>query len=213
MQEAQGESAKLEMGVLEARQEVGKQGALVRQQQAALRKQEQQLGEERAARQRQSDELRALHGHVEHLQNQARLMHGLGSQPARGAEQHTRNSLALASERDALLCLAAGLKAMGSHLGCKATVVTPSCVGMHPPNKTLLQVHIGEQRLQDCERLLQQAHSAAQALAADKGDLHSQLASLEQELQEKAALGDHCAELEAQVSTQIFCQALSWSGK
>ena len=78
MQDAQGESAKLEMGVLEARQQVGKQGALVRQQQAALRKQEQQLGEERAARQRQSDELRALHGHVEHLQNQARLTQATG---------------------------------------------------------------------------------------------------------------------------------------
>ena len=82
MQDTQGESAKLEMGVLEARQQVGKQGAVVRQQQAALRKQEQQLGEERAARQRQSDELRALHGHVEHLQNQARLAQATGSQSA-----------------------------------------------------------------------------------------------------------------------------------
>lgn len=71
-QGAQGESAKLEMGVLEARQQVGKQGALIRQQQAALRKQEAQLGEERQARQHQSEELRALHAHVEHLQNQAR---------------------------------------------------------------------------------------------------------------------------------------------
>ena len=74
-QGAQGESAKLEMGVLEVRQQVGKQGALIRQQQAALRKQEAQLGEERQARQRQSDELRALHAHVEHLQNQARACH------------------------------------------------------------------------------------------------------------------------------------------
>ena len=59
------------MGVLEARQQVGKQGALIRQQQAALRRQEAQLAEERQARARQSDELRALHAHVEHLQNQA----------------------------------------------------------------------------------------------------------------------------------------------
>ena len=70
-QDTQAESAKLEMGMLEARQQVGKQGALIRQQQAALRKQEAQLGEERGARQHQSDELRALHAHVERLQNQA----------------------------------------------------------------------------------------------------------------------------------------------
>ena len=57
--------------MLEARQQVGKQGALIRQQQAALRRQEAQLAEERQARARQSDELRALHAHVEHLQNQA----------------------------------------------------------------------------------------------------------------------------------------------
>ena len=56
--------------MLEARQQVGKQGALIRQQQAALRRQEAQLAEERQARARQSDELRALHAHVEHLQNQ-----------------------------------------------------------------------------------------------------------------------------------------------
>jgi hypothetical protein len=89
LQDTQGESAKLEMGVLEARQQVGKQGALIRQQQAALRKQEQQLCEERAARQRQSDELRALHGQMEHLQNQARLTQATGSQSAQGVEEHT----------------------------------------------------------------------------------------------------------------------------
>jgi cell division septum initiation protein DivIVA len=78
-----------------------------------------------------------------------------------------------------------------------------------------LQAHIGEQRLQDCERQLQQAHSAAQALAAEKSDLHSQLASLEQELLKKASLSDRIAELEAQVSMQspLLCMSiLSWSG-
>lgn len=69
------------MGVLEARQQVGKQGALIRQQQAALRKQEHQLGEERQARQHQSDELRAMHGHVEHLQNQVRHHGSAGIYP------------------------------------------------------------------------------------------------------------------------------------
>jgi len=64
-------------------------------------------------------------------------------------------------------------------------------------------VHIGEQRVQDCERQLQQAHNAAQALAAEKGDLHSQLASLEQALAEKAALDEHVAELEAKVSRSL----------
>ena len=86
---------------------------------------------------------------------------------------------------------------------------------MHVSYKPVLQVHIGEQRLQDCERQLQKAHSAAQALAAEKGDLHSQLASLEQELLEKASLSDRFAELEAQVSMQLLClvcQLLSWSG-
>ena len=63
-----------------------------------------------------------------------------------------------------------------------------------------MQVHIGEQRLQDCERQLQQAHSAAQTLAAEKGDLHAQLAALRQALSEKAALIERIADLEAQVS-------------
>ena len=57
--------------------------------------------------------------------------------------------------------------------------------------------------MQDCERQLQQAHVAAQALAAEKGDLHSQLASLEQALVEKAALHEHIAELEAKVSCSL----------
>lgn len=81
LQEAQAEGAKLEVGVLEARQQVGKQGGLIRQQQAALRRQEAQLAEERSARARQSDELRALHGHVEHLQNQARCLPLAQTQP------------------------------------------------------------------------------------------------------------------------------------
>lgn len=78
------------------------------------------------------------------------------------------------------------------------------------PSETLCpaQVHIGEQRLQDSERQLQQAHSAAQALAAEKGDLHAQLAALEQALSENTALKERIADLEAQVSpSQAFTRA------
>ena len=73
------------------------------------------------------------------------------------------------------------------------------------------QVHIGEQRLQDSERQQQQAHSAAQALAAEKGDLHAQLAALEQTLSEKAALNERIADLEGQVSPSQACtRAALW---
>ncbi len=75
------------------------------------------------------------------------------------------------------------------------------------------QVHIGEQRLQDCERQLQHAHSAAQALAAEKGDLHAQLAALEQALSERAALNERVTDLEAQVdpSPDDHCHCIGTS--
>ena len=74
------------------------------------------------------------------------------------------------------------------------------CPACHLTAVRAVQVHIGEQRLQDCERQLQQAHSAAQTLAAEKGDLHAQLAALEQVLSENAARNERIADLEAQVS-------------
>ena len=63
-----------------------------------------------------------------------------------------------------------------------------------------MQAHIAEQRVKDCERQLQAVHAAAQTLADEKGDLHAQVATLEEAVADKTSLQDRTLELEAQVS-------------
>ena len=59
---------------------------------------------------------------------------------------------------------------------------------------------MAEQRVKDCERQLQAVHAAAQTLADEKGDLHVQVATLEEAVADKTFLQDRILELEAQVS-------------
>lgn len=63
-----------------------------------------------------------------------------------------------------------------------------------------MQAHIAEQRVKDSERQLQAVHAAAQTLADEKGDLHVQVATLEEAAADKTSLQDRILELEAQVS-------------
>ena len=63
-----------------------------------------------------------------------------------------------------------------------------------------MQIHIAEQRVKDCERQLQAVHAAAQTLADEKGDLHAQVATLEEAMSDKASVQDRAMELEARVS-------------
>ena len=61
--------------------------------------------------------------------------------------------------------------------------------------------------MKDCERQLQAVHASAQTFADEKGDLHAQIAALEEAMSDKASLQDRILELEAQASHR--CPLLS----